>query len=73
MGVRRALDADPLIDIARRGLLGAVGILVAFVIGLALMLSISRPLSDLAEATQRLALGEMATRVEVSSGDEIGQ
>jgi putative methionine-R-sulfoxide reductase with GAF domain len=51
----------------------AGGIVVAFVIGLFLMLSISRPLSNLAEATQRLAMGEMTARVAVTSGDEIGQ
>ena len=51
----------------------AVSIVVAFVIGLLLMLSISRPLSNLAEATQRLALGEMGARVTATSGDEIGQ
>jgi len=51
----------------------AGGIVVAFVIGLFLMLSISRPLSNLAEATRSLAMGEMTVRVAVTSGDEIGQ
>jgi len=54
--------------------LAAGGIIVAFIIGLFLMLSISRPLSSLAEAAQRLAIGEMSARVPVTStADEIGQ
>jgi GAF domain-containing protein/HAMP domain-containing protein len=50
-----------------------VGIGVAFVVGLLLMLAISRPLSQLTRATQRLATGDMSARVAVTSVDEVGQ
>ncbi len=51
----------------------AISIALAFTIGLLLMLTISRPLSQLNEATQRLAAGDLAARVSVNSEDEVGQ
>jgi len=45
---------------------------VAFVFGFFLMLTISRPLSALTEATQRLARGDMTVRVRTGE-DEVGQ
>ena len=47
--------------------------LVAFVIGLSVMQAISRPLQSLTSAAQRIASGDMTARVQVSSGDEVGQ
>jgi NO-binding membrane sensor protein with MHYT domain/putative methionine-R-sulfoxide reductase with GAF domain len=45
----------------------------AFTIGLLLMRAISRPLTQLAEATQRLAAGDMSARVAYTGADEVGQ
>ena len=49
------------------------GITLAFVVGLFVMRAISRPLSQLTEATQRLAAGDMGARVAVHTADEVGQ
>ncbi|MGQ0600982.1 MAG: MHYT domain-containing protein [Anaerolineales bacterium] len=46
---------------------------VAFIIGLLLMRAISRPLSQLALATQRLAIGDMSARAAWTGADEVGQ
>jgi len=48
------------------------GVSFAFVLGFFLMLTISRPLSALTEATQRLARGDMTVRVKTGE-DEVGQ
>jgi len=50
-----------------------VGILIGFALGLAVMLSISRPLSDLTDAAQRLGAGDLSVRVNVATGDETGK
>jgi putative methionine-R-sulfoxide reductase with GAF domain len=47
--------------------------IAAFVIGLSVMNTISRPLQSLASAAQRLASGDMTARAQVLSGDEVGQ
>ncbi len=49
------------------------GTIVAFVVGLMLMVAISRPLSELTMAAKRLAAGDLAARVIVTSADEAGQ
>ncbi len=46
---------------------------VAFVIGLSVMRSISRPLQSLTSAAHRLATGNMTARAHVVRGDEVGQ
>lgn len=48
------------------------GVGVAFIFGFFLMLAISRPLTALTEATQRLARGDMTVRVKTGE-DEVGQ
>jgi PAS domain S-box-containing protein len=45
----------------------------AFAIGLSVMRAISQPLQSLTAAAQRLALGDMAARAQILSGDEVGQ
>jgi GAF domain-containing protein/HAMP domain-containing protein len=54
-------------------MLAALSILVAYVIGSRIMQSISRPLLNLLEATQRLTAGDMDTRILAVSNDEAGQ
>jgi GAF domain-containing protein/HAMP domain-containing protein len=46
---------------------------VAFWIGLTMMQSISRPLSALAQAAQDLGSGQLATRVAVTTSDEVAR
>jgi GAF domain-containing protein len=48
------------------------GVTVAFILGFLLMLAISRPLTELTQATQRLARGDMTARVRTGE-DEAGQ
>src|SRR5258706_945145 len=48
-------------------------IILAFTIGLLLMLAISRPLSMLNQAAQRLADGDLSARISTTSDDEVGQ
>lgn len=49
------------------------GISVGFVLGLLVMLAISRPLSELTSAAQRLGAGDLSVRVTVANGDEAGK
>lgn len=46
---------------------------VAFWIGLAMMQSISRPLSALAQAAQDLGAGQLSTRIKVTTADEVAR
>ena len=55
------------------GVIALVSVLVAFALGQTIMNAISEPLVQLADATQRLASGDMTTRVPVKSTDELGQ
>ncbi len=48
-------------------------VIVAFLGGLAMMRSISRPLSALAQAAQRLGVGDLSARVPVTTSDEVGR
>lgn len=50
----------------------AAGLLLALALGLVVSRSIARPISSLTEAARRIGRGELATRVEVRSQDEIG-
>ena len=52
-------------------LISLIGLLLGFGIGLSVMRNISRPLGLLTAATQRLASGDLATRVEVAGGVEV--
>jgi GAF domain-containing protein len=54
------------------GAVAAVGLATALTLGLVLMFSISRPLSQLTVTAQRLAAGDLDARVAVTSEDEIG-
>ncbi len=54
-------------------LVAAVVLLVSGVLSLALAHRLVRPLKEMASATHRLAAGEYAVRVPISSSDELGQ
>jgi methyl-accepting chemotaxis protein len=49
------------------------GIIIGFVLGLLIMLAISRPLNELTHAAQRLGTGDLSVRVNVANGDETGK
>jgi signal transduction histidine kinase/CheY-like chemotaxis protein len=53
--------------------LGVGGSLLAFVLGLGLSRRILRPIRGLLAATERVKHGDLAARVGVSGGDELGQ
>ena len=55
------------------GIIALFSVLGAFVLGQTIMNAISDPLVQLAEATQRLAAGDMTTRIPIKSTDELGQ
>ena len=55
------------------GTIALLSVLAAFTIGQTIMNAISRPLIQLAEATQHLASGDMTTRILVENADELGQ
>jgi len=55
------------------GTIAFLSILAAFTIGQKIMNAISQPLTQLAEATQRLASGDMTARVLIENADELGQ
>jgi len=55
------------------GTIALLSVLVAFTIGQTIMNAISQPLIQLAAATQRLASGDMTTRIAVENTDELGQ
>ncbi len=68
----------PLIELERRIistalLVGGIGILVAILASLWFAARVTRPVVSLAEAAQRVAAGDLATKVEVESNDELGQ
>ncbi len=68
----------PLIELQRQVvstamLVGGVGILVAVLASLWFAARVTRPVVSLAEAARRVAAGDLATKVEVESGDELGQ
>jgi two-component system, NtrC family, nitrogen regulation sensor histidine kinase NtrY len=73
-----ASSRRPLIELERRIistalLVGGVGILVAILASLWSAARVTRPVVSLAEAAQRVAAGDLATKVEVESNDELGQ
>lgn len=55
------------------GSIALVSVLVGFWIGLSLMRRISRPLSELADAANQMAQGDLSSRVNVTTADEVGQ
>jgi GAF domain-containing protein/HAMP domain-containing protein len=55
------------------GTIALLSVLAAFTIGQTIMNAISQPLIHLATATQRLASGDMTTRIPVENTDELGQ
>ena len=55
------------------GTIAFLSVLAAFTIGQTIMNAISQPLVQLAAATQRLASGDMTTRILVENADELGQ
>jgi signal transduction histidine kinase len=68
----------PLIELQRRIIstamfVGGVGILVAVVASLWFGARVTRPVVSLSEAARRVAVGDLAAKVEVESGDELGE
>lgn len=49
------------------------GIIIGFALGLSVMLAISRPLSNLTVAANRLSTGDLSVRADVTNKDEAGQ
>jgi two-component system OmpR family sensor kinase/two-component system sensor histidine kinase BaeS len=54
-------------------LAGVLGVVIALLLGGLLFVQITRPLGRLRDAARKLAQGELCQRVEVDSGDEIGE
>jgi signal transduction histidine kinase len=68
----------PLIELQRRILstamfVGGGGLLVAVLASLWFAARVTRPVVSLAEAARRVAAGDLATKVEVESSDELGE
>jgi two-component system nitrogen regulation sensor histidine kinase NtrY len=68
----------PLIELQRQVvstamLVGGAGILVAVLASLWFAARVTRPVVSLAEAARRVAAGDLATKVEVESSDELGE
>jgi two-component system, NtrC family, nitrogen regulation sensor histidine kinase NtrY len=67
----------PLIELQRQivstaMLVGGIGILAAIMASLWFAARVSRPVVVLAEAARRVAAGDLGTKVDVESGDELG-
>ena len=68
----------PLIELQRRVVstamfVGGVGLLVAVLASLWFAARVTRPVVSLAEAARRVAAGDLATKVDVESSDELGE
>jgi signal transduction histidine kinase len=68
----------PLIELQRQiistaMLVGGIGIVVAVLATLWFAARVTRPVVSLAEAARRVAAGDLATKVEVESSDELGE
>jgi signal transduction histidine kinase len=68
----------PLIELQRRVistamLVGGIGILIAILASLWFAARVTRPVVSLAEAARRVAAGDLGTKVEVESSDELGE
>jgi signal transduction histidine kinase len=68
----------PLIELQRQVvstamLVGGVGILIAVLASLWFAARVTRPVESLAEAARRVAAGDLGAKVEVESGDELGE
>ncbi|HLF02992.1 MAG TPA: MHYT domain-containing protein [Anaerolineales bacterium] len=72
IGVQARIDTltNRLVAIATFGVAGAF---VGFLVGLFTMRAISRPLNELAAATQLLGAGDLSTQVNVTTEDEVGK
>ena len=55
------------------GGIALISVLFGFWFGLSIMRRISRPLSELAQATEQMASGDLSVRVQVTTEDEVGQ
>jgi two-component system sensor histidine kinase BaeS len=72
--VAGSLEANFLASMRRAVIWGALAaVLLAFVLGLILARTISRPLRELTGATQRMAAGELGIQVPVRTQDEVGE
>ena len=68
----------PLIELQRQVisaamLVGGIGILIAVMTSLWFAARVTRPVVSLAEAARRVAAGDLNAKVEVESGDELGE
>ena len=68
----------PLIELQRQVIstamfVGGIGILIAVLASLWFAARVTRPVVSLAEAARRVAAGDLATKVEVESSDELGE
>ncbi|MGA3092658.1 MAG: ATP-binding protein [Terriglobales bacterium] len=68
----------PLVELQRQiistaMLVGGLGILVAVLASLWFAVRVTRPVVSLAQAARRVAGGDLSTKVEVSSSDELGE
>ncbi len=68
----------PLIELQRQVVstamfVGGIGILIAVLASLWFAARVTRPVVSLAEAARRVAAGDLATKVEVESSDELGE
>jgi two-component system nitrogen regulation sensor histidine kinase NtrY len=68
----------PLIELQQRVvsaalLVGGAGILVAVLASLWFAARVTRPVESLAQAARRVAAGDLAAKVDVESGDELGE
>lgn len=70
--IQARIDRQTIEQIVVVGIAGA-GALLAFTVGFSIMRAISRPLSQLASAAQRLAAGNLAARVVIPGADEVAQ
>ena len=73
-----ASSRRPLIDLQRRVistamLVGGLGIFVAVLASLWFTARVTHPVVSLAQAARRVAAGDLAAKVEVESGDELGE
>src|SRR3989442_352101 len=68
----RLMNATALSIIKSFGIYFLIILVIGLLAGTIIALRISRPISQLVEATQRLTAGDFGARAKVTSGDEVG-
>jgi two-component system sensor histidine kinase/response regulator len=69
----RLMDTTALSIITNIGFYVLLLLIIGLIVGIVIALRISRPISQLVEATQRLAAGDFGARAKVRSRDEVGE